>query len=415
LLLASTAFAATERVAIVVGHNTGAPPHQALRFAETDAERVAQLLTDVGGVKRQDLKLLKAPTKQAVLDAFAWAKDDIARIRARPGAQVVLVAYFSGHSDSQSSLELGAEKLSWKELKAALGTTGADVRLAVVDACSSSGLLEAGGKPAPAFDLKLDDRLNVAGEALITSSAANEPSVEAGAFHGSVFTHHLIAGLRGAADQSGDGQVTLEEAYRYAYDRTTEGESGQHPGFGLRLSGHGELALTDLSSSARLVLPKGAQAVVIRSAADGERLLEARRPEGQQLALPPGKYEVELEKDDQSFEAQVTLAPAQSVTLDAMRLTERPKKLALVKLEAGAGFCAGDLRHQGSDPKLPQLANALRESLGTQCTGDKLEGVFKSGAAGSYEFIGSRGGHPVRVQATADALIEQIRLSATRL
>ncbi|MFT3836068.1 MAG: caspase family protein [Myxococcaceae bacterium] len=414
-LSTTSAFAATERVAIVVGHNQGAPPHQPLRFAQNDAERVAALLQEVGGVKRQDLKLLQGPKKQAVLDAFSWAKEDIARIRTRPGSQVVLLVYFSSHSDAQTGLELGTEKLSWKELKQALGATGADVRLAVVDACSASGLLEVGGKPAPAFDIKLDDRLNVAGEALITSSASNEPSVEAGAFHGSVFTHHLIAGLRGAADASGDGEVTLEEAYRYAYERTVQGESGQHPGFGLRMSGHGELALTDLTTAPRLVLPEGAQAVVIRSASDGERLLEARKPDGRQIAMPPGKYDVELEKDDKSFEAAVTLAPSQTVTLDAMRLTERPKKLALVKLEGQGGFCAGEIRHQGADPKLPQLANALRDALGTSCNGDKIDGLLKSLPGGSYEFTGKRAGRPLHVQATEDALIDQVRLSATRL
>ena len=40
---------------------------------------------------------------------------------------------------------------------------------------------------------------------------------------GSLFTHHLLSAMRGASDSDGDGQVTLFEAYSYAYERTLGG------------------------------------------------------------------------------------------------------------------------------------------------------------------------------------------------
>ncbi len=413
LLLAAPAFAGTERLALVVGHNHGAPPHAPLRYAEADAERFASLLTELGGVKSGDLKLLQGPDKAAVLSGFEWAKQQVGRAKARPGTQVLLIVYFSSHSDSETGLELGNEKLTWKELKSALATTEADVRLAVVDACSASGLLEVGGRPAPPFEIKLDDRLNVSGEALITSSAANEPSVEAGAFHGSVFTHHLLAGLRGAADASGDGAVSLEEAYRYAYDRTVEGESGQHPGYGLRLSGHGELALTELLQAPRIVLPAGSDAVVVRDAA-GDRVVEVRKPEGRELALPPGRYAIELSKGSKSYQASVALAPKQRLILDALSLTERPKQLALVKLESHGGFCAGRLSQKGTDPRLFQIADQLAVVLGSGCTGPRLEGELSTEGPARFRFEGRVAGRAVHFEGAPEAMVEGVQRAAAQ-
>ena len=55
---------------------------------------------------------------------------------------------------------------------------------------------------------------------VLASSTASELSQESEALRASYFTHHLLSGLRGAADADRDGRVTLSEAYRYAYNRT---------------------------------------------------------------------------------------------------------------------------------------------------------------------------------------------------
>jgi uncharacterized caspase-like protein len=59
--------------------------------------------------------------------------------------------------------------------------------------------------------------VDASGEVVITSSSADELSQESDEVGGSYFTHYLLSGLRGAADTSGDGEVTLDEAYRYVY------------------------------------------------------------------------------------------------------------------------------------------------------------------------------------------------------
>jgi hypothetical protein len=107
-----------------------------------------------------------------------------------------------------------------------------------------------GGHPGPAFTIRLSDEVSSTGEALLTSSAADELALESREIGGSFFTHHLVSGLRGAADTSGDGKITLAEAYQYAFERTVSATASmtigtQHPGYDYRLPGRGDLVLSE--------------------------------------------------------------------------------------------------------------------------------------------------------------------------
>src|SRR5439155_11671498 len=137
-----------------------------------------------------------------------------------PASKVVLIFYYSGHSDGRA-LELGNERLQFGELRARLRSSGAAVRLAIVDSCKSGALLrEKSGRLAAPFEIRLADDISSSGEALLTSSAEHEAALESQEIRGSFFSHHLISGLRGAADSSGDGRVTLSEAYNDAFVQT---------------------------------------------------------------------------------------------------------------------------------------------------------------------------------------------------
>ena len=219
-LLAPASLAETKRVAIIVGNNAGGASMPPLRFAESDAGKMARVLVELGDVQPDDILLLQGRKAADVERAIADAKDRIAMFKRSPDVRTVLVFFFSGHSDGEA-MELGVEKLPYPRLKALLAGSGADVRVSIVDACKSgAGLREKGGRPSEAFIIKLADTLQQTGEAFISSSAADEAALESNEVMGSYFTHNLISGLRGAADASGDKLVTLAEAYRYAYDRT---------------------------------------------------------------------------------------------------------------------------------------------------------------------------------------------------
>ncbi len=72
------------------------------------------------------------------------------------------------------------------------------------------------------------------GRIVLTASDATQYSFEGNQLHGqaepSVFTRHLVAGLRdGSADLDGDGDITLDELYSYVYDRVVEEMPRQRP------------------------------------------------------------------------------------------------------------------------------------------------------------------------------------------
>src|SRR4029078_11847178 len=110
-----------------------------------------------------------------------------------------------------------------------------------------------GARRAPAFEIQADGPRDAKGVVILTSSSSDEDSQESDLVGGSYFSHHLASGLLGGADKSGDGQVTLFEAYAYAYDRTVadtaESAAGaQHPPFSYDLAGNGDLVLTDVAA-----------------------------------------------------------------------------------------------------------------------------------------------------------------------
>lgn len=313
-LAAATAFADTRRVAVVIGNNAGSGAQPPLRYAETDAGKMARVLTELGGVRTADLFLLQGRGIAALKQTLTLARQRVAAHQADPANRVILVFYFSGHSDG-AALELGRDRLTFSELRRWLSTTGAEVRLALVDSCKSGALLAAkGGTPGPAFQIRLTEDLASSGEAILTSSAADEIALESREIGGSFFTHHFISGLRGAADTSGDRLVTLTEAYQYAYAHTisTTGATvvgPQHPAYDYRLSGQGELVLTELATpNAALELPQGFQRVLVIELVRDQVVTELTADSRALVALQPGRYAVRAWRDGRVFAGRVTVA-----------------------------------------------------------------------------------------------------------
>jgi len=216
LLTAATSVAQTVRVAIVVGNNEGAPTHAPLMYAQADAQRIATVLTSVGGFAPEDVDLLLEADADALEAAFGRAEEKLARA---PGEESLLLVYFSGHSDG-TVLEMGRSRFPFSRLKERVEGSGARVRLALVDACFSGSLVGAKGvSRGPSFDIDLHGDLNTEGTAILASAGFGELAQESARLGGSYFTHHLVSALYGAADDDSDLRVTLKEAYLYAYRR----------------------------------------------------------------------------------------------------------------------------------------------------------------------------------------------------
>ncbi len=335
LLLSPPADAETRRFALLVGNNAGTGELPPLRFAEADAGKVARVLVEVGNVEEDDVFLLQGRSLAEIERAIALAGDRIAEVQRRPDARALLLFYFSGHSDGEA-LELGPEKLAFGRLKSLLASAGAEVRLTIIDACKSGAAIAAkGGKPAPGFTIRLVDELATRGEAILASSAADEVALESREVKGSYFTHHLVSGLRGAADASGDGQVTLAEAYRHAYERTRAATAAtlagaQHPVYDFRLSGQGELVLASLSrQSARLELPGGFERGLVFDLARDQVVAELPAGSAPRIALAPGAYGVTAFREGQAFGGRFQISEGALRSVDWSELSPvNPPKVA---------------------------------------------------------------------------------------
>ncbi len=220
LLLAPAAQGAEggRRWALVVGENAGAGEDEPLRYAERDAQRLLEVLQEVGSVAPATTLSLYGANATRVRQALAELSTRLAREGTRADQ---LILYISSHAD-EGALHLAGTRLPVSELTDFLARAPVGVALLVLDSCRSGAVTRLKGlKPLGGSEVRVD-AASVEGRVILSSSGPDELAQESEELQGSFFTHHLVAALRGAADRSGDGRVTLEEAYGYAYARTVE-------------------------------------------------------------------------------------------------------------------------------------------------------------------------------------------------
>ena len=301
------------RFALVAGSNDGGASRVRLRYAATDAQAVARVLRDLGGVRDDDLVLLVDPDLPTFTAALRRLRDTV-QAAGPSGERREIVFYYSGHSDERG-LILGSDIYPYDELRASLALAQADVRVAILDSCSSGAMTRAkGGSRRPAF--LFDATQDMSGHAFLTSSSAAEAAQESDRIGASFFTHFLVSGLRGAADATGDGLVTLNEAYAYAFQETLASTENtqygpQHPAYDISLTGSGDLVLTDLrAASAVLVVGEEVSGRLYVRDAHGALVIELAKTAGQrvELGLEPGIYALVLDDRGTRSAGEVSLS-----------------------------------------------------------------------------------------------------------
>src|SRR5499427_8786710 len=293
------------RFAIVAGNDSGGGDTRALLYASADARKVYDILTRLGGVRTEDATLLIGASASQLLSAVVAVEMQAAEAK-RHGEQTALFFYYSGHA-KDGSLRLGETRIPVEGLKARIASSPVDVRIAILDSCKSGAMTRTkGARRAPAFEIQADSPRDAKGVVILTSSTSDEDSQESDAIGGSYFSHHLASGLLGGADKSGDGRVTLFEAYTYAYDRTVadtaESAAGaQHPTFSYDLAGNGDLVLTDVAARHEGVYlpreaPRGVYYLVDKQGFVAAEVLKADAD--RRVALAPGTYRVKRRLPD---------------------------------------------------------------------------------------------------------------------
>jgi hypothetical protein len=354
-----------QRFAIVIGANDGGYNRVKLRYAISDADSFMSVIREMGGVNNNNSFLLYQPDKRNFYSAMQKLYRKVKKAKKRI-KKTELFFYYSGHSDEEGIL-LKNEKITYKEIKSLIKKIPADVRIAILDSCSSGAFTQIkGGKVRPPF--LIDSSYDMKGDAIMTSSSKDEASQESDKIKGSFFTHYLVSGLRGAADVTQDRRITLNEAYQFAYNetltRTRKTLSGpQHANYNIQMSGTGDVILTDIrKSSIKLVLAKNIRGKIFINDKNNKLVAELHKPYGQTVTLGLEQGNYSIVKTNKKTTSQLTIKlyskkkyfvnntdfskVNKEFTIARGNNNEQTNRNTLVKLEdiKWSGFLSGDVR-----------------------------------------------------------------------
>jgi hypothetical protein len=212
-----------------------------------------------GNVRR----LLNAQATQAALRA------ELKGLKQRTDADSVVFIYFSGHGARIESGPAAGEyivpvdaSLDWSadppqlaagtaipgtELTAALAEIPARKLVVVFDCCFAGGVADTKGGLAPALKGGLSESYYAQlaegrGRVILSSSRDTEVSNIMPGASNSLFTQHLLAGLRGGIG-SDDGFIDIFDLFEYVQPRVTADCAAQHPIFISRVETNFPVAL----------------------------------------------------------------------------------------------------------------------------------------------------------------------------
>jgi hypothetical protein len=346
--------------AVVIGSDVGGAGQAPLRFAEDDARRVADVFRELGHYPPDEIHVLLHPDAARLLAAL----DDVAskvRANAARAEQSEVLFYYSGHARA-NALTLGAEEIALTALRERLSGLPSTLTIVVLDACQSGAFTRVkGAEPAADFTYNSVARLTQKGLAVMASSSSEELSQESDELRGSFFTSNLVTALRGAGDTDGDGRVSLDEAYRYAYRRTLASTARtqvgeQHVTLETDLEGQDDVPVTyPAEAKAQLELPAALDAkVLVQHRPSGAVVAEVQKAPGTalRLAFVAGAYDAVVRRPGSILQCNFALADDRVTALDTAACTPVAADHTTSKgegereiresdrwdLEAGAGF-----------------------------------------------------------------------------
>lgn len=381
---------------LAIGNNAGHADEVPLSYAERDAGQIAHVLKRLGGADAENTAVMLGHDASRIKFTLGVINSRIAALPKERRAAALLVVFYSGHADARG-LHPGATTLTYGELRTLVELSAAGGRLIVIDGCRSGALTRVkGGRRAKPFEIAADNRIDATGIAIITSSTAGEDSHESERLRGSFFSHHFANAMRGVADFDADGDITLSEAYSYAYDQTlrSSGKTSQlqHPTFEKRLSGSGDLTLTEPGRFGRhtgeLVLPRPGRYLIMRSRQGGAVVAEIDVDEGgRAIRLPPGSYFVQERQATSYLESAVAIGTGSRVDLADVG----SRKIAYARLVRKGGAVESShtlgvvLGARGAviDGLSPHPHFALRYVLDLPWLSFGVRGRFTTGAAPS--------------------------------
>src|SRR6266498_321049 len=227
------------KYALIIGNTEYIDPGLAqLTAPGKDAEDFARVLKNKDICAFDDVSILlnqPEPVVRGVIDEFFDQNrpDDL------------LVLYFSGHGVRD---ELGALYLAVKNtnrfrlrstalksdfIREAMDQSRSKRQVLILDCCNS-GAVAQGTKAATGVSIGTATAFEAGyGRIILTASDATQFAWEGdkviGKTDNSLFTHFLVKGLEGDADLDGDGRITVDEVYDYAYEKVRLATPKQTP------------------------------------------------------------------------------------------------------------------------------------------------------------------------------------------
>lgn len=203
-----------------------------------DTEDFARVLESPDICAFEDVKVLLNQSESVVSEAIDEFFD-----QKRPDD--LLILYFSGHGVRD---ELGALYLAVKNtnrfrlrstaiksdfIREAMDQSRSKRQVLILDCCNS-GAFAQGTKAATGVSIGTAPAFEAGyGRIILTASDSTQFAWEGdrviGETANSLFTHFLVEGLKGEADIDGDGHITVDELYDYAYEKVRLATPKQTP------------------------------------------------------------------------------------------------------------------------------------------------------------------------------------------
>ncbi len=226
------------KFALIIGNTEYIDPGLAqLSAPGKDAEDFARVLKDKEIGAFDDVKVVVNEPSASVIEAIDEFFD-----QKKPDDMLVL--YFSGHGIKD---EIGSLYLAFKNtvrsrlrstaiksdyIKEAMDQSRSKRQVLILDCCNS-GAFPQGTKAELGGSMGMTKAFQGYGRFVLTASDATQFAWEGdqviGETDNSLFTHFLVKGLEGDADSDGDGRITVDELYDYAYQQISSVTPKQTP------------------------------------------------------------------------------------------------------------------------------------------------------------------------------------------
>lgn len=314
-----------ERYAVLVSNNYGGKDRVLLKYTGSDVEKMYNIFNNLTGVSLENIVVVKEGSATNLLAEIDNFKNKIKKNKA---VRKELIFYYSGHSDDKGLL-LGETALSYSRLKNVLTNLGIDLTVVILDSCYSGSFLRTkGGITKPSF--LIDEANSLKGYAFLSSSASDESSQESDKIKGSYFTYYLSSGLKGAADFSNDGKVSLNEVYNYAYNQTIASteltrQGVQHPSYELNITGNGDLILAETNKAkAKLVFSENIWGRVFLRDENNNLVAEFNKIKGKilELAVDSSFYSINVLQKDELWTTEKAVKNGSTVTVNVSDLNK---------------------------------------------------------------------------------------------